>query len=51
MAESGIASRTDIETLMQAGIHAFLIGEALITAPDIGKKLHAFQGEGGSDPS
>jgi indole-3-glycerol phosphate synthase len=45
VAESGITSRTDIETLMQAGIHAFLIGEALVTAPDIGKKLRAFKGE------
>jgi indole-3-glycerol phosphate synthase len=49
VAESGITSRTDIETLMQANIHAFLIGEALITAPDIGKKLRAFKGENGSD--
>jgi indole-3-glycerol phosphate synthase len=45
VAESGITSRADIETLMQANIHAFLIGEALITTPDIGKKLRAFRGE------
>ena len=45
VSESGIMSRTDIEFLMQADIHAFLIGEALITAPDIGKKLRAFKGE------
>ena len=45
VAESGIMSRADIEFLMQANIHAFLIGEALITAPDIGKKLRAFKGE------
>jgi len=31
---------------MRAGINAFLIGEALITAPDIGKKLLEFTGEG-----
>ncbi len=45
VAESGIMERADIEYLMQADIHAFLIGEALITAPDIGKKLRAFKGE------
>ena len=45
VAESGIMARADIEFLMQADIHAFLIGEALITAPDIGKKLRAFKGE------
>jgi indole-3-glycerol phosphate synthase len=44
VAESGIKERKDIELLMQAGIYAFLIGEALITAPDIGKKLHHFKG-------
>ena len=45
VAESGIMSRADIEFLMQANIHAFLIGEALITAPNIGKKLRAFKRE------
>lgn len=45
VSESGIMARSDIEFLMQADIHAFLIGEALITAPDIGKKLRAFKGE------
>jgi indole-3-glycerol phosphate synthase len=45
VAESGIMSRADIDILMQANIHAFLIGEALITAPDIGKKLRTFKGE------
>jgi len=45
VAESGIITRADIEFLMQADIHAFLIGEALITAPDIGKKLREFKGK------
>jgi indole-3-glycerol phosphate synthase len=44
VAESGIMTRADIDILMQANIHAFLIGEALITAPDIGKKLRTFKG-------
>ena len=45
VAESGIMARADIKYLMKANIHAFLIGEALITSPDIGKKLRALQGE------
>jgi indole-3-glycerol phosphate synthase len=44
VAESGIMTRADIEYLMQANIHVFLIGEALITAPDIGEKLRVFKG-------
>lgn len=37
--ESGINTREDIEQLMEAGIHAFLIGEALMRSEDIGGKL------------
>jgi indole-3-glycerol phosphate synthase len=51
VSESGIKSRPDIELLMRAGINAFLIGEGLITAPDIGKKLRAFKGELQNDTS
>ena len=43
VAESGIMSRADIDFLIQANIHTFLIGEALITVPDIGKKLRSFK--------
>ncbi|HRY38768.1 MAG TPA: indole-3-glycerol phosphate synthase TrpC, partial [Smithellaceae bacterium] len=42
VAESAIKDRADIDYLMKAGINAFLIGEGLVTAPDIGKKLQAF---------
>jgi indole-3-glycerol phosphate synthase len=45
IAESAIKSRADIEYLTKAGINAFLIGEALVTAEDIGKKLREFLGE------
>ena len=45
VAESGIKERKDVESLMRSGINAFLIGESLITAPDIGKKLRTFKGE------
>jgi indole-3-glycerol phosphate synthase len=37
--ESGINTREDIELLMEAGFHCFLIGEALMRAEDIGEKL------------
>jgi len=45
VAESGIRNRNDVESLMQAGIHAFLIGEHLVVAPDIGNTLRTFRGE------
>ena len=44
--ESGINSRADIEQLMEAGIHCFLIGEALMRAEDIGGKLRELLGTG-----
>ncbi len=45
VAESGIRSREDIRRLMSAGISAFLIGETLMTAPDIGQKLRELLGK------
>lgn len=45
VAESAIKTRADIEYLTDAGIRAFLIGEGLVTAPDIGQKLRNFLGE------
>lgn len=45
VAESGIRERKDIEWLIMDGINAFLIGEHLVMAPDIGKKLREFRGE------
>ena len=44
VSESGIRSRSDIETLTNAGIHAFLIGETLMTSDDMGKKLQELLG-------
>jgi indole-3-glycerol phosphate synthase len=44
VAESAITTRADIENISQAGISAFLIGEALITATDIGRKLKELRG-------
>jgi indole-3-glycerol phosphate synthase len=36
VAESGIRSRADVERLAEAGIDAILVGEALVTARDVG---------------
>jgi indole-3-glycerol phosphate synthase len=46
VSESGINRREDIEQLMEAGIHCFLIGEALMRAEDIGGKLRELLGMG-----
>jgi indole-3-glycerol phosphate synthase len=46
VSESGINTRDDIETLMREGIRAFLIGETLMRARDIGAKLRELLGEG-----
>jgi indole-3-glycerol phosphate synthase len=44
VSESGIETRVDIESLTQAGFHAFLIGGALVLSADIGAKLREFTG-------
>jgi indole-3-glycerol phosphate synthase len=46
VAESGINTRGDIERLFAAGVHCFLIGEALMRATDIGEKLDELFGRG-----
>ena len=48
--ESGIASRDDVAGLRADGVHAFLVGEAFMSAPDPGERLAALfgEGEGGS---
>jgi indole-3-glycerol phosphate synthase len=37
--ESGILARADVEHLRGAGVHAFLVGEAFMRAPDPGAAL------------
>lgn len=37
--ESGIATRVDVERMRAAGVHAFLVGEAFMRAPDPGAEL------------
>ena len=46
VAESGINTRGDIERLLAAGVHCFLIGEALMRSADIGEKLDELSGRG-----
>jgi indole-3-glycerol phosphate synthase len=45
VSESGIHGRPDIERLMEADIHAFLVGESLMREKDIGKKLRELLGK------
>ncbi len=39
VSESGISSRADIDRVRAAGAHAVLVGESLVTAPDVAAKL------------
>ncbi|HBH86539.1 MAG TPA: indole-3-glycerol phosphate synthase TrpC [Syntrophaceae bacterium] len=45
ISESGIQTRKDIDTLMKAGIRAFLIGETLMRSENIEKKLKELLGK------
>ena len=42
--ESGIATRADVQRLRAAGVHAFLVGEAFMRAPEPGEALAALFG-------
>lgn len=44
VAESGIATRGDVESLSAVGAGAFLVGESLMREHDIGAQLRALQG-------
>ena len=39
VSESGFFTRADVERVVAAGAHAVLVGEALVTAPDVGAKV------------
>ena len=45
--ESGISSAGDVARMRTGGVHAFLIGETLLRAPDPGEKLAALFGPTG----
>ena len=40
VAESGLQTAADIQRMKRLGVHAVLIGEALMTAPDPAAKIH-----------
>ena len=44
VAESGISTREDVVRMKQARVNAVLVGEALVTAPDIGAKVRELVG-------
>jgi indole-3-glycerol phosphate synthase len=39
VSESGLFTGADVERVVAAGAHAVLVGEALVTAPDVGAKV------------
>ena len=43
--ESGIATRADVSRLREAGVHAFLVGEAFMRAPEPGEALAELFGD------
>jgi indole-3-glycerol phosphate synthase len=45
VSESGISTREDLRFLGDLGVDAVLVGEALITAPDIGVKVRELTGQ------
>ena len=45
VSESGIASREDVVRLGRLGVHAVLVGEALVTAPDVGARVQELLGQ------
>lgn len=42
VSESGIFGKDDVERLIACGVHAILVGEALITAKDVREKMREF---------
>ena len=46
VSESAIRNRQNIEMLMEAGIRAFLVGETLMKADDVGRTLRSLLGQG-----
>lgn len=47
VSESGVRSRADVAWLASLGVDAVLVGEALMAAPDPGRKLAELAGRGG----
>ena len=45
VSESGIHKRADVQRLLEAGVHALLVGESLLRADDVGAKIRELLGE------
>ena len=45
VSESGIFTRDDLRLLAPVGVNAVLVGEALVTAPDVGAKVRELSGQ------
>lgn len=45
VSESGIFTRDDLRLLDHVGVNAVLVGEALVTAPDVGAKVRELSGQ------
>lgn len=45
VSESGIRTRRDVQRLVEAGVHAMLVGESLIRAERIGEKIQELLGQ------
>ena len=45
VSESGIFTRDDLQLLDRSGVNAVLVGEALVTAPDIAAKVRELSGQ------
>ena len=44
VSESGISSADDIRQMAEFSVHAVLVGEALVTAPDVAEKVRELAG-------
>ena len=45
VSESGISNREHLQRLSRARVHGVLVGEALVTAPDIAEKVRELTGQ------
>ena len=50
VSESGIFTPDDLHLLGSFGVNAVLVGEALVTAPDVGAKVRELSGQGHPNP-
>ena len=51
VSESGIFTRHDLDLLDSVRVNAVLVGEALVTAPDVGAKVRELSGQGRPHPN